>query len=169
MRRIFFKILFCITLIVGITGYWLFKHEPILIKWIVGEARDLGAPIHANVYTNGKYDSTITVYRINKYWGGKKTNAFLLVLSEPDAEDRLKFIKVDLLENWVGSSICSAGDCYSVVLGRLFQSDSGGIFIPFEDDIKGYGFNPQLTFSNRQINFNVPPKQLKFETIRIDY
>jgi hypothetical protein len=54
------------------------------------------------------------------------------------------------------------------ISGYLFQSETGGHFDPFEDDMKGYNFNPQLSFTDRQIRFNIPPNTLNFDSIRIE-
>jgi hypothetical protein len=169
MKMVLLKIFICFVLAIIIAGYLLFKYEPILLKFLDGTARNLGTPIHATVYTNGRPDTSIKVYRIGKYWDGIGTNDFLLELSEFDSEGMLKFINVDLKEKWVGRPVCTSEDCYKVISGRLFQSETGGKFVPFEDDMKGYDFNPQLTVSYRQFSFNIPPNLLRFETVRIEY
>jgi len=33
--------------------------------------------------------------------------------------------------------------------------------------MKGFNFDPQLLFIDRQIKFNMPPNELKFDSVRI--
>lgn len=144
------------------------KNHPIILKWIVGSAKIIGKPINATVYTNGQINNDIKVYHINKYWDGGKANNYLLNLKEFDSQGKLKFINIDLKNKWIGRPIGTAKDDYDFINEVLFQSDVGGHFADFRDDMKGYDFNPQLTFTDRQIKFNIPPNQLKFDSIRIE-
>jgi hypothetical protein len=139
-----------------------------LLKWADGTARIIGKPINATVYTNGQINNGIKVYRVDKYWDGERTNDYLLSLTEFDAEGKLKFINIDLKEKWIGRPGCTDTDCYKSIHGYLFQSETGGRFVPFDDDMKGYNFNPQLSFTDRQIRFNIPSNQLRFDSIRIE-
>jgi hypothetical protein len=143
-------------------------NSPILLKWVFGTARIIGKPVKAIVYTNGRINNGIKVYRVDAYWSGEKTNDYLLGLTEFDTEGMLKFINIDLKEKWIGRPVCTNTDCYNLIGGYLFQSETGGHFDPFEDDMKGYNFNPQLSFTDRQIRFNIPPNTLSFDSIRIE-
>jgi hypothetical protein len=143
--------------------------HPIILKWINGSARIIGKPIDATVYTNGKVNNGIKVYRVeNAYWNNVRTNDYLISLTEFDKYAMLKFINIDLTEKWIGRPVGTSNDDYDIVNGNLYQSDVGGYFTDFRNDMKGYNFNPQLTFTDHQIRFNMPPNQLKFDSIRIE-
>ncbi len=69
---------------------------------------------------------------------------------------------------WIGRPVGTSNEDYDLIAGRLFQSETGGNFIPFQDDIKGFNFDTQLSFDGKQIKFNLPPKFFKFDSIRIE-
>ena len=168
MLRKSLKILIGLILFFSVGIVIFYNWFPILLKWADGTARIIGKPINATVYTNGQINNGIEVYRVDKYWNGEKTNDYLLRLTEFDAEGKLKFINIDLKEKWIGRPGCTTTDCYKLINGYLFQSETGGHFTPFEDDMKGYNFNPHLSFTDRQITFNIPPNQLRFDSIRVE-
>ena len=143
--------------------------HPIILKWITGSARHIGKPIQATVYTNGHINNSIKVFHIKKYWGNtKKANNYLLSLTEYDSLGMLQFINIDLRENWIGMPVGSSNDDYDFIAGHLFQSETGGHFIPFQDKMKGFNFEPQLSYIDRQLKFYIPPNKLKFDSIRIE-
>ncbi len=57
---------------------------------------------------------------------------------------------------------------YDFIAGHLFQSETCGHYTPFQHDMKGFNFDPQLSFTDRQIKFNMPPNKLKFDSIKIE-
>jgi hypothetical protein len=164
------KILFVLILITSVTFLVIYKNHPIILKWLVGSARMIDKPIDATVFTNGHINNTIRVYPVeNTYSNNKKSGGYLLSLQEFDVEGKLKFIYIDLSEKWkwVGRPIGTSINDYDIISGRLFQSEVGGHFATFQDDMKGYDFNPNLTFTKKEIKFNTPPDELKFDSIRI--
>jgi hypothetical protein len=158
-----FSVVLFLIVTFGITYY---KH-PILLKWLTGDARVIGKPIKAIVYVNGEINSGISVYKVNRHWNGQKTISYLIGLKEDNKAAELIFINIDLVEKWIGRPACTNITCYDLVNGRLFQSETGGHFSPFQDDMKGYNFDPSLTYSKDQIEFKIPPNLLKFDPIRI--
>ncbi len=144
------------------------KH-PIVLKIISGSARNIGKPIETVVYTDGKINESIKVFYYNKHWGNnKKTDVFLLNLTETDERGLLTFIGIFPEEKWVGQPNSTNIKEYDFIFGNLFQSDVGGHFVPFHDQIKGFGFDPQLSTTKKQIKFNIPPNKLDFDSIRIE-
>ena len=135
--------------------------HPIILKWVTGSARHHGKPISATVYTNGQANDNIQVFYSDK------PDNYLLSLLEYDSSKMLKFFNIDLNEKWIGIPVSTSKKDYDIIGGHLFQSETGGRFIPFQDDMKGFNFDPQLTFSDRQIKFKMPPGKLKFDSIRI--
>ena len=68
---------------------------------------------------------------------------------------------------WVGRPSCSSIDCYDNVLGFLFQSETGSKSTPFQNDIKGFNFDPHLKFDGNEIEFKIPPGKLLFSSLKI--
>ena len=171
--RKFLKIIFALLIIFAIVvGLISIKH-PIILKWMTGSAKIIGKPTQAAVYTNGEINRDIKIYKVNKYWEhgpitASKANTYLLSLKEFDSESKLQFININLDKVWIGRPIGAAKDDYDYISGYLFQSEVGGHFANFKDDMKGYNFDPKLVFTNRQIKFNVPPNKLKFDSVRIE-
>jgi len=80
----------------------------------------------------------------------------------------LKFININLDEKWVGRPALTDEEDYDVINGYLFQSDVSYLSSDFRDDIKGFNFDPHLEFTDTEIQFNMPPKLLKFDYVRIE-
>lgn len=150
-------LLVAIVVIVGITSI----DHPILLKWITGTARHHGRPIDATVYTDGKLNTQIKVFYTDS------PNNYLVSLPTPDSSHELRFLNVNLNENWIGRPAATSKRDYDFVAGHLFQSETGGKFVPFQDDIKGFAFDPQLSFLDNEITFNMPPGTAGFESIKI--
>jgi hypothetical protein len=80
----------------------------------------------------------------------------------------LKFFNINLNEKWIGIPVATSKDAYDFIAGHLFQSETGGLFTPFQDGMKGFHFDPQLSLTDRQIKFYMPPNKLKFDSVRIE-
>ena len=149
-------ILFAVA--VGLTSI----NHPIVLKWVTGSARHHGKPIPATIYTNGRMNDKVKVFYTDE------ANNYLLSLAEYDSSGMLKFININLNEKWIGRPFGTSKDHYDIIAGHLFQSETGRHFSPFQDDAKGFNFDPQLSFTDKQIKFNMPPKELKFDSVRIE-
>jgi hypothetical protein len=156
--KIVLGLLILFAVAVGLTSI----NHPIILKWVTGTARHHGKPMQATVYTNGQVNDHIKVFYTDE------ANNYLLSLAEYDSLGMLKFLNINLNEKWIGRPAATSKNDYDVIAGHLFQSETGGHFSPFYDDIKGFNFAPQLTFSDRQIKFNMPPNKLKFDSVRIE-
>jgi hypothetical protein len=158
-------LLLIFAIAIGLTSI----NHPIILKFLSGAARNIGKPINATVYTNGQVNRGIKVFHVDEYWdNNEKANDYLLSLSEFDSLGKLRFISVNLNQKWIGRPGGTSIKDYDFIAGRLFQSETGGHFVRFQDDMKGYDFDPQLSFTDKQIKFNVPPKTLKFDSVRIE-
>ena len=157
LLKIVFGLLTLFAVAIGLTSI----NHPIISKWATGSAKHHGKPIPAKVYTNGQVNNHIKVFYTDE------ANNYLLSLTEHDSLGMLKFINIDLNEKRIGRPVGTSKNDYDFIAGHLFQSETGGHFSPFQDDIKGFNFDPQLTFTYRQIKFNVPPNKLKFDSVRI--
>ena len=146
-------------------------NHPIVAKWLIGSARLIGRPINASVYTNGKLNSEIKIFHADKYWNGQKADYFLLYT--PYAENNpLKVISLNRKDSYVGRPSSTNIRDYDFFSGLLFQSEVGAKFANFKDDMKGFNYDPQLSFIGKQIKLNIPPaitSQIGFDSIRIDW
>lgn len=157
-------IIFCILVVAAIVAIGVIQHNhPIFLKYLANEASSLGHPISARVYTNGRLNNGIKVYKDSHY-----KNDYLLSLKEYDKIGMLQYINIDLNDKWIGRPVGSNKNCYDTINGKLYQDEVGAHFIDFKDDMKGFNFDPKLKFNNTSIKFNLPPHWLKFDSIRIE-
>ncbi len=165
LLKIIAGLLLLFSVAVGLTSI----SHPIILKWLTGSARHIGKPIQATVYTNGQINNDIKVFHVDKYWSSsEKANNYLVHLVKDYSFGKLRFCNINLNEKWIGRPAGTSDYDYDFIGGHLFQSETGGHFTPFQDDMKGFGFNPQLSFTDRQIKFKVPPHTLKFDSVRIE-
>jgi hypothetical protein len=157
LLKIALGLLIFFAVAIGLTSI----NHPIILKWVTGSAKHHGKPIPATVYTNGQVNNDINVFYTDE------ANTYLVSLAEYDSSGILKFISINLNEKWIGRPVATSKNDYDLIAGHLFQSDNGGHFSPFQDEMKGLNFDPQLTFTDSQIKFNMPPNKLKFDSIRI--
>jgi hypothetical protein len=157
LLKIISGLLILLVVAVGLTSI----NHPIILKWVTGSARHFGKSIPATVYTNGQVNDHINVFYTDE------ANNYLLSLAEHDSLGRLNFFYINLEEKWIGSSIGTSKNDYDLIAGHLFLSETGQHFTPFRDDFKGLNFDAQLSFTDRQIEFKMPPNKLKFDSVRI--
>lgn len=157
LLKIVFGLLILIAVAVGLTSI----NHPIILKWVTGSARHFGKAIPATVYTNGQVNDHIKVFYSDE------ANNYLLSLTEYDSLGMLKFFNINLNEKWIGRPVGTSKNDYDLIAGHLFLSETGGHFSPFQDDMKGFNFDPKFSFTDREIKFNMPPNKLKFDSVRI--
>ena len=157
LLKIVFGLLILFAVAVGLTSI----NHPIILKWVAGSARHHGKPIPATVYTNGHLNDHIKVFYSDE------RNNYLVSLAEYDSSGMFKFFNINLDEKWIGKPAGTSRNDYDFIAGHLFQSETGGQFSPFQDDMKGFDFDPQISYTDRQIKFNMPPNNLKFDSVRI--
>jgi len=147
--RKFLKIIVGLFLIFGVAVELTAIQHPIILKWLSGAAGIIGRPTNATVHTNGHVNHDIKVFHVDKYWGSnEKANNYLLKLTEFDRLGKLKFISINLNEKWIGRPAGTSKTDYDFIAGRLIQSETGGYSPPFQDDIKGFDFDPKLSFTD---------------------
>ncbi|TAE18327.1 MAG: hypothetical protein EAZ95_04405 [Bacteroidetes bacterium] len=150
-------------------GIFLSNHY-ILLKYLGGAARSLGRPIEAKVYTNGKLNNDIQVFRANYYWRGGKANYLILFGKEKPIDTDI--IGVDLNEKYAFTTSSSHENDYELIWGRLYQSEVGGQLTPFKDGAKGFGFDEKLKIAQKTISFLVPQheyvEKYNADSIRIE-
>jgi hypothetical protein len=157
LLKIVFGLFILFALAIGLTSV---KH-PIVLKWVTGSARHHGKPIPATVYTNGKVNDKIKAFYTDE------ANNYLISMAEYDSLGMVKFININLNEKWIGIPIEASKNHYDLIGGHLFLSERGNHFSPFQDNLKGFNFDPQLSFSDGQIKFKMPPNKGNFDSVRI--
>ncbi len=150
------------AVIVGLTGW----SHPILFKWLSGSARIVGRPINAKVYTDGQLNSKVKVYHVKKFWNGTPADYFILHFPYAH-ESRLQYMILNRQDHYVGVPSSTSTRDYDQISGILFQSETGAGLSPMQDEMKGFNFNPGLLFEDGQITLHVPPKEVKFDSIRV--
>ncbi len=163
---IFVGLLLIFAVAAGLTSI----NHPIILKWLSGTARIIGRPITATVYTNGQINDNIEVFHVDKYWNGEKADYYLLHFFYADTKETRETISINIKDNYVGRPSGNSKREYDKILGRLIQGEVGAKFTPFTDDMKGYNFDPQLSFTDKTIKLNIPPtaKEFKCDSIRIE-
>ena len=141
--KIFAGPLLILVVVVGLSSI----NHPIILKWLSGTARHIGKPITATVYTDGLVNPDIKVFHVDKYWNGEKADYYLLYIPYVD-KGRLKFVSLNRKDNYAGSPTSTNIRDYDFIAGHLFQSETGATFSLFTDGIKGFDFDPRLSFTN---------------------
>jgi hypothetical protein len=148
-------ILFAVA--IGLTSI----NHPIILKWVSGSARHFGTATPATVYTNGQVNDRIKVFYTDE------PDNYLVSLAEYDNSGRLKFLNIDLNKKLIGTPVGTSEKDYDFIAGHLFQSKASGHFTSLQDGVKGFNFDPQISFVDDQIRFKLPPNNLKIDSIRI--
>lgn len=155
-------LLFAVTL--GLTSI---KH-PIALKWISGSARIVGRPINATVYTDGQINKDIKVFHVAKSWDRQSADYYILYFPQAD-NSRLRVLCLNRKDNYAGGPSSTNIRDYDIIAGLLFQSEVGSKFSPLQNGIKGFDFDPQISFTDKQITLNIPlaVKELKCDSLRL--
>jgi hypothetical protein len=167
LLKIVIGLLLLFAVVVGLTSI----SHPIILKWLSGTARHIGKPVAATVYADGQVNSDIQVFHVDKYWNGTQADYYLIHFSAADTKETREIISVNRKDNYVGRPSSTNKKEYDKILGRLFQGEVGGKFAPFTDDMKGYNFNPQLSFTDKTIKLKLPQSanEFKYDSIRIEF
>src|SRR5688572_11830642 len=120
LLKIVLGLLVLFVVAIGITSI----NHPIIFKWVTGSARHLGQPMSATVYTNGQINDRIKVFYADE------GNGYLVSLAEYDSMGMLRFISINVNENWIGKAAATSILDYDFIAGHLFQSETGGRFTP---------------------------------------
>jgi hypothetical protein len=144
-------------------------HHPIIAKWALGEARYIGYPVKSKIYTDGKQNKEITLYHVNRYWHNEKADYFLIIFPQTAKVYRNIFL-LDKMHNAAAIPSSTNINDYDKIWGCLFQTETGAHYSLFQDDIKGFNFDPKLTFKNNTIMFNMPQRAetYKCDSVRIE-
>ena len=159
-------LLLILTVAIGLTTI----NHPVILKWLTGTARHIGKKVTATVYLDGKVNSDVKIFHVDNTWNGKEADYYLVYL--PFAElSRIQFFSVNRNDNCAGIPVSTSIKDYDLIAGHLFQSETGAKFTSFTDDIKGFNFDPRITFRANQIRLNIPASatELRCESIRIEF
>ncbi len=162
---------FCLIIVtIGVSFSIISINHPIILKWVTGSARIIGRPIKGTIYSNGQINQKNKIFHVDSYWDGIVADYFILFLNEKEKNSRLKYVCVNRKENYVGTPSGINISDYDIIGGFLIQSETGAIFTPFQNNIKGFNFDPLLKTSNTELTFDLPStfSGLKGEIIRIE-
>ena len=159
--RILFKILVGLLILLAVAIGLTSINHPIILKWVTGSAKHHGKPIPAAIYTNGQVNEKVKVFYSDE------PNNYIVSLAEYDRSAMFKFFNINIAEKWIGRPVATSKNNYDLIAVHLFQSETGAHFSPFQDDMNGFNFDPQLSFTNKEIKFKMPPGQIHFYSIRI--
>jgi hypothetical protein len=157
-------LLLIFAVVVGLTSI----SHPIILKWLSGSARLVGRPTNATVYTDGQVNTAIKVFHVDKYWNGEPADYYILYFLNAD-NSRLNILGLNRKDDYAGRSSSTNVRDYDILAGLLFQSEVGAHFTPMQNDMKGFNFDPQLEFRDRQITLTIPrtAKELKCDSLRV--
>ena len=155
------KIIFGLLLLLAVAIALTSIYHPIILKWVMGSAKHHGQAMPARVYTNGQVNDRVQVFYSDT------PNNYLLSLAAYDSLGMLTFLNINLNEKWIGTPAAMSKKDYDFIADHLFQSETGARFSPLQDGIKGFNFDPHLTFNDRQIQFNLPPNYMNFDSVKI--
>lgn len=168
MTRKFLKISLAFLLLSFVIVCLISIKHPILRKWFFGQARFIGNPISANVYTNEQKNDSVKVYLGHaKYADGKSGRYFLIRLPESYQSSRLQYFIIDTTRLWVARASCVAIDCYDSINGWLFESEIAWRYVDFKDDMKGFDYDPELSVKDNQMKIYMPKEFPGFDSLRI--
>jgi hypothetical protein len=167
LLKIIVGLLFIFAVVVGLTSI----NHPIILKWLSASARLIGKPVAATVYANGQVNSDIKIFHVDKYWDGTQADYYLIHFSFADTKDTREIISINKKDKYVGRPSSTNKKEYDKIFGRLFQGEVGGKFTSFTDHMKGYDFDPQLSFTDKTIILKIPSsaKEFKCDSLRIEF
>jgi len=159
-------LLFILTVTIALISI----NHPIFLKWLSGSARLIGKPTDAVVYCNGQVNADIKVYHVYKYFYATMAEYYLVHFANGDTLEGRSVIAIYENENIVGTPSGRSKRDYDIIFGRLFQSETGGKFSDFKNDMKGYNFDPELSFTGNTIKLKLPPgaREFKCDSLRIE-
>ena len=166
-----FRKLFFIGVVLTITGIIVIRSHWIFGKWLVGEARCVGLPLRCRIYVDGKLMNNVVLYHVHKYFDVReKADYFIIIFPRSDEKQYRNIFFLDRMHNLAGIPVGTSVDDYYSVLNLLFQSRTGAHYAVFQDDMKGYNFDPKLRFDKNTITFKMPAREdvYKCDSVRIE-
>ena len=142
--------------------------NPIVGKFLTGTARIIGKNIDCEVYIDGKKKTDATVYKSDSnFVENEKRNYLILYLRNVKSYEGIPVFVIDKENEIVMLPNASKKD-YDLVFGNLLQSDSGAnVMIPINDKLKGFGVEPNLRITEKNIEFEIIVKN-KIQKIKIN-
>ncbi|CAM3999381.1 MULTISPECIES: hypothetical protein [Flavobacterium] len=150
------KTLIFFTIFVVVLFLIISYKNPIIGKYIVGSARIIGEKTKSEVYCNQlKIDDAKLFLSKSNFEETEKRNHYILYFRNVKAFEGIPVVIVDIESNSVCIPNASLKD-YDIVLGSLFQSESGAkVMIPIDNELKGLNFDPDLKVSFKKISFHL--------------
>jgi hypothetical protein len=155
-RKKFLKISSCLFFATALVILLINAYHPILIKWIAGSGRIVGKPLKSEVYINGRLDSDVRLFKMNKYWNDEKAD--IIIVYAPNSKNNFMSIYlIDILDEDIKLPISTLQKDYDVIDGILFQSETGASVINLNTPEKSFDdFRINMKIESNQISFYIP-------------
>jgi hypothetical protein len=142
--------------------------NPIVGKFLTGTARIIGKNINCEVYIEGTKKIEAKLYKSDSNFAeNEKRNYLILYLRNVKNYKGIPVIVIDKENRIVMFPNASKKD-YNLVFGNLLQSDSGAnVMIPINDELKGFGVEPNLIITEKKIEFEINVEN-KIQKIKIN-
>ncbi len=121
---------------------------PVFFKWLSGTGKCIGKPIKTKVYINSILNNHTSVFKVDTY--------YLVHFNNADQFSRVRFLSIHKDRSVIGLPSAVGKRDYDIIGGYLFQSETGSKFSDIRDDIKGFDFDPGLSFAEKSIHFRIP-------------
>ena len=157
--------LLSLILFLGIFGMYL-SQNIILLKYLFGDARNIGKAIPVKVYADGKINNEIKIFNQERYWNNDKSNCKIFYF--PYAKS-YTFLCVNYDYNYLGTPISTGEKAFKIIFGNLFQSELGAKSSPIESKLKSLGFHSHLRITEKNTKFILPKSEFGIDSLRIEF
>jgi hypothetical protein len=150
-------------LILGALAGILCLTNPLLAKWLIGEAFYLGKPQKIQVKYNGNLSNKFEVY-LKKYNVTNSKNDLsktYFLIKRKDVESKKDDFRVIIIDTAQRTVFLTSDSNKDIVkwFGCLWQSEtSHNSLVDVRNDIKGLNFDPDFRYLNQTYSFNLPQK-----------
>ncbi|TGK10137.1 hypothetical protein EHO58_01560 [Leptospira selangorensis] len=134
-----------------------------LIKFITLTGRFIFPPLDTTVYLDDKLERDVRVFAINSIYDpfrfekhDQPVNAIVVWIPDLDSPYERTIIYINLDRMIAGDVNLSKKEYDLFFSWILFQSDNGQYVVPWQDGVKGRGFDPNLRIIGKDIIFNLP-------------
>lgn len=124
---------------------YIFKDNPLLFEYLLGQARLHRPSTKATVKINGVEQPTIRIFDID-------TDKFIVYAS--DVKETRPVIIVDRAKNDIGSTNASEGH-YGLLFGRYLLQSHTAYAVVYASDMK-WDYNPNLVIMGSHVSYTTP-------------
>jgi hypothetical protein len=163
VMKLLLKITVVAILIMTISAAIIACNHPIFLKWLSGTAKIIGKPISSKVLMNDNINQQIRVYELHEFAKEKELKSLIIYYPHSRIDETRRVLFIQLNGNYI-SRPCTNKSCFDDIFGYLFMDEvASNSIVPFQNDIKGFAFDPRLDQSIGKIKFIMP------QALRHDY